>query len=177
MGVARLLAGAFLCASCGFHRIDAADAPPQPATYTAPSGTTRGVRIITEAQPSSSAANIIVSSGFSSGASMAFPGAPGSSNGFRIARGVELRVGEAPQATTRGENTAMSFHPTTIGTGATPRPKTQVLYGWVPEPRLDVSLAQQNLEELKSALQSRAFVLRLRCTYTRQCRFLTKCFS
>ncbi|CDJ32084.1 rhoptry neck protein 2, putative [Eimeria mitis] len=104
------------------------------------------------------------------GASMSFPGASGSYGGFSITHSADIRSGEVPilqqeRVVTGAAGVAAAFEHITPQFAAPPVSKSQIIYGWVPDPEATTtSLEALNAAELNNALRSAAFVNKLRST-------------
>ncbi|KAL8445732.1 hypothetical protein Emed_005414 [Eimeria media] len=187
MGRFGILGGVLLSVSCGLTTIDASE----PAKlFSLPGG--GSVHIQTAAQPGAfppqngGVEPLIVpetargGTGYTTGSydrpglggTMSFPSAGGYSGGYRVTQSADLPsdfvespiVPEVAKGGT-GYTTGSYEAPSLAGGGRgrePPKPKNQILFGWVPDVDEQASLEMLNAEELKNALQNQSFVNKLR---------------
>ncbi|KAL8274826.1 hypothetical protein Esti_001232 [Eimeria stiedai] len=163
MGRFGILTGVLFSVSCGLNRVYASD---EAKTFSLPGGGTVHI----QSGPASSVYQQ------QNGPTMNFPSAEGFSGGYRVTQSADLEglsveapiVPEQARGGT-GYTTGSYERPTGASMagsrwGEAPRPKNQILFGWVPEVDEQATLETLNAEELKNALQNHSFVTKLRTT-------------
>ncbi|KAL8434678.1 hypothetical protein ACSSS7_002995 [Eimeria intestinalis] len=181
MGRLGILGGVLFSVSCGLNSVDASDAK----LFTLPGGGTVNIQTEPYSQQNGSVENLISperatgGTGYTTGSyerppmsnTMSFPSAVGFSGGYRVTQSADLPSDlEAPivPETSRGGTgyiTGSYERPPAwsgAGGGEPPRPKNQILFGWVPEVDEQASLETLNAEELKNALRNHSFVNKIR---------------
>lgn len=161
MGFIRFLAGSLFCASCWTRHVSATDSS---TTYQLPTGGSLHVEVTRQQGPAGIPS--ASSTGHFSGASMSFAGPSGSLGAFPVTTSVEMQGNEPPIIPEQAKGGVGYFSSSYERSGSfsgaeAPRPKSQILYGWVPDVTEGATLHTQNMEELNNALRSRAFVTKL----------------
>ncbi|KAL8453585.1 hypothetical protein Emag_001804 [Eimeria magna] len=186
MGRFGILGGVLFSVSCGLNTTYASDpaklfslsgggtvhiqSGAQPAAYQLQNGSVESP-IVPEAARGGTGYTTGSYERPSLGGTVSFPSAGGFSGGYRVTQSADLpgdsiEAPIVPEAATGGTGYTTGSYERPSLSGARgrdpPKPRNQILFGWVPEVDEQASLEALNAEELRNALQNHSFVNKLR---------------